>query len=146
MRKITFFQLIFCSHSYYLRIHSSSSFHTRQFFLYLQLCLILLLSHIILALSPSPVPHAYEMEVTSTNCFQHPQILYKKVHNFILVLYIVTHMPIARQQLCKHILEVTFSTVEGNRLLGNGPINTHSWQKKAVFSVGSVPRNYKRGH
>jgi hypothetical protein len=29
-------------------------------------------------------------------------------------------------------------------LLGKGPINKHSWQQKRVFSVRSVPRNYKR--
>jgi hypothetical protein len=29
-------------------------------------------------------------------------------------------------------------------LLGNGAINTHSRQQKTVFSVVSVPRNYKR--
>jgi hypothetical protein len=40
----------------------------------------------------------------------------------------------------KHIL----STIEGHALLGNGPINTHSWQQKMVFSMGSVPRSYKR--
>jgi hypothetical protein len=39
---------------------------------------------------------------------------------------IVTHMPIARRRLCKHIPEVTLSTM-GHPLLDNGPINTHSW-------------------
>jgi hypothetical protein len=38
----------------------------------------------------------------------------------------------------------TLSTIEGHPLLGNGPINTNSWQQKTVFSVGSVPRSYKR--
>jgi hypothetical protein len=32
----------------------------------------------------------------------------------------------------------------GHPLLGNGPINTHSWQQKTVFSLGSVLRPYKR--
>jgi hypothetical protein len=58
--------------------------------------------------------------------------------------YIVTHMPIARQRLAKHIPEITLSTIEGHALLGNGPINTHSRQQKMVFSVDSVPRIYKR--
>jgi hypothetical protein len=39
---------------------------------------------------------------------------------------IVTHMPIARQRLGKHIPEITFSTIQGHPLRGNGPINTHS--------------------
>jgi hypothetical protein len=34
-------------------------------------------------------------------------------------------------------------TIEGHPLLGNGPINTQSWQQKTVFTVGSVPRSYK---
>jgi hypothetical protein len=38
---------------------------------------------------------------------------------------IVTHMPIARKRLGKHIPEVRLSTT-GHPLLGNGPINTHS--------------------
>jgi hypothetical protein len=29
-------------------------------------------------------------------------------------------------------------------MLGKGPINTHYWQQKKVFSVGSVSENYKR--
>jgi hypothetical protein len=37
----------------------------------------------------------------------------------------------------------TLSTIR-YPLLGNGPINTHSWQQKTVFSVGSLPRSYKR--
>jgi hypothetical protein len=53
-------------------------------------------------------------------------------------------MPIARQRLGKHIPEVTLSTIEGYPLLGNGQINTHSCQEKTVFSMESVPRNYKR--
>jgi hypothetical protein len=43
-----------------------------------------------------------------------------------VVVNIVTHMTIARQQLGKHIPEVTLSTIEGYALLGNGPINTYS--------------------
>jgi hypothetical protein len=39
---------------------------------------------------------------------------------------IVTHMPIAKQRLSKHIPEVTLSTIEGHSLLGNEQINTHS--------------------
>jgi hypothetical protein len=43
------------------------------------------------------------------------------------ILYnIVTHMPLARQRLGKHIPEVTLSTTEGHPLLGKGPIKTHS--------------------
>jgi hypothetical protein len=38
----------------------------------------------------------------------------------------VTHVPIARQRLGKHISEVTLSKIEGHLSLGNGPINTHS--------------------
>jgi hypothetical protein len=38
----------------------------------------------------------------------------------------------------------TLSTIEGYPLLGNGPINSHSWQQKTVFTVGSVRRSYKR--
>jgi hypothetical protein len=57
--------------------------------------------------------------------------------------YSVTDMPIARQRLYKHIPENTLPTI-GHLLIGNGPINTHSWQQKTVFSVGSVPMNCKR--
>jgi hypothetical protein len=53
-------------------------------------------------------------------------------------------MPIVRQRLGKHIPEVKLSTIEEHPLLGNRSINMHSRQKKPVFSVGSVPRNYKR--
>jgi hypothetical protein len=56
----------------------------------------------------------------------------------------MTHMTIARQRLGKHIPNVTLPTIEGHSLLGNEPINTHSWKQKMVFSAGSVPRNYKR--
>jgi hypothetical protein len=42
------------------------------------------------------------------------------------MLYIVTHMSIARQQLGKHIPEVTLSTIERHQLADNGYINTHS--------------------
>jgi hypothetical protein len=52
-------------------------------------------------------------------------------------------MPIARQRLGKHILKVTLSII-GHSLLGNGTINTHSRQKKTVFSVWSMTMNYKR--
>jgi hypothetical protein len=52
-------------------------------------------------------------------------------------------MPTARQRLDKDIPEVTLSTIEAHPLLGNGPINTHSWQQK-MFPVESLPRNYKR--
>jgi hypothetical protein len=52
-------------------------------------------------------------------------------------------MPIARQRLGKHIPEVALSTI-GHILLDNGLINTNSLQQKTVFSVRSVPRNYKR--
>jgi hypothetical protein len=38
----------------------------------------------------------------------------------------------------------TPSRIEGHPLLGNGPINTYSWEQKTVFSVGSVPWSYKR--
>jgi hypothetical protein len=37
---------------------------------------------------------------------------------------VAIHMTIVRQQLGKHIPGVTFSTIEGHPLLGNGPINT----------------------
>jgi hypothetical protein len=37
---------------------------------------------------------------------------------------IVTHIPIARQRLGKHIPEVMLSTIEGHRLPGNGSLNT----------------------
>jgi hypothetical protein len=53
-------------------------------------------------------------------------------------------MPIVRQRLDKHIPEVTLSTIVGHPLLGNGPINMHSRQRKTVFSVGPVITNYKR--
>jgi hypothetical protein len=36
------------------------------------------------------------------------------------------------------------STVEGHLLLGNEPTNTYSWQRNMVFSIGFVPKNYKR--
>jgi hypothetical protein len=52
-------------------------------------------------------------------------------------------MPVVRQWLGKHIPEVTLSIIEGNPLLGNGPINTHSRQQ-TVFSMESVQRNCKR--
>jgi hypothetical protein len=55
----------------------------------------------------------------------------------------VTHTTIARHWLGKHIPEVKIATIEGQALLGNGPINMHSRQQN-VFSMGSVPRNYKR--
>jgi hypothetical protein len=58
--------------------------------------------------------------------------------------YIVTHTPDTGQRLGKHIPGVTLSTLEEFPLLSNGPINTHSWQQKTVFSVRSLPRNYKR--
>jgi hypothetical protein len=32
----------------------------------------------------------------------------------------------------------------GRLLLGNGPVTTHSWQVKTVFSVRSVPKSYNR--
>jgi hypothetical protein len=60
---------------------------------------------------------------------------------FLNIEHTVTHTLIARQRLGKH--NHTLSTL-GHPLLGNGPINTHSWQHKTVFSVESVPRNYKR--
>jgi hypothetical protein len=40
--------------------------------------------------------------------------------------HIVTYMTIVRQRLGKHFPQVTLSTIEGQPLLGNGPINTHS--------------------
>jgi hypothetical protein len=39
---------------------------------------------------------------------------------------IVTHMPIARQRLGKHIPQVTLSTIEEHPLLSNGTINNNS--------------------
>jgi hypothetical protein len=54
------------------------------------------------------------------------------------------HKPIDRQRLGKHILEVMLSTIEGDPSLGNRLTNTNSWQQKMVFSVGSLPGNYKR--
>jgi hypothetical protein len=42
------------------------------------------------------------------------------------MIHIVTYMTTAKQRLGKHIPEVTFATIEGHPLLGNGPINTHS--------------------
>jgi hypothetical protein len=57
---------------------------------------------------------------------------------------IVTHMPIARQRLDKHIPEVTLSTIEGHSLLGIGPINTHSCNRETVFS-GCPCRGIIRG-
>jgi hypothetical protein len=58
--------------------------------------------------------------------------------------HIVTHMPFAGQRLGKHITEFTLSTIEWHPLLDNGEINFHSQQQKKVFSVVSVPKNYKR--
>jgi hypothetical protein len=40
----------------------------------------------------------------------------------------VTSMPIARQRLGEHILEVTISAIEGHPLLDNGQINTNFLQ------------------
>jgi hypothetical protein len=40
--------------------------------------------------------------------------------------YIMTHMPIARQRLCKQIPKHKRSTIKGHQLLGNGPMNIHS--------------------
>jgi hypothetical protein len=56
----------------------------------------------------------------------------------------VMRMAIARQRLGNHIPEITISKIVGHPVLGNGPINMHSWQRKTVHSVGSLPRNYKR--
>jgi hypothetical protein len=42
-------------------------------------------------------------------------------------------MAIATQRFGKHIPEVTFLTVVGRPLLGNEPINTHSWHVTRVF-------------
>jgi hypothetical protein len=50
-------------------------------------------------------------------------------------------MAIDKQRLGKHIPEVTLSTIEGYPLLHNGPITRIL---KKVFSMGSVPRNYKK--
>jgi hypothetical protein len=55
---------------------------------------------------------------------------------------IETHMPTARQRLCKYIPKHTRSTI-GHPLLRNGQMNEHSWQLKAVFSVESVPISYE---
>jgi hypothetical protein len=38
----------------------------------------------------------------------------------------------------------TLSTIEEHQLLGNRQINTHSRQKKTVFSVWSVPKACKK--
>jgi hypothetical protein len=48
-----------------------------------------------------------------------------------------SHMLITRQRLGERIPEVTLSTI-GHQLLGNGPINMHSWQQNTMFSVGTV--------
>jgi hypothetical protein len=61
-----------------------------------------------------------------------------------IAMNIVTHKPIARQRFCKHIPEAKLSTI-GYPLLDNGPITTHYWQQKMVFSVGPC-RGIIRGH
>jgi hypothetical protein len=45
-------------------------------------------------------------------------------------------MLIAKQQVSKHILRITVSTIEEDKLLGNGA-------EKTVFSVQSVRSSYK---
>jgi hypothetical protein len=51
-------------------------------------------------------------------------------------------MSIARQRLGKHIPEVTFSTIEGNQLLGNGSISTHSLTEDCVFGGVTAEKIY----
>jgi hypothetical protein len=63
-------------------------------------------------------------------------------------------IPIARQQVSKHILQLdsigfcNIRTRDNRRqpLLGNGPVNTHPYQQKTVFSMGTILRGYKRAH
>jgi hypothetical protein len=53
------------------------------------------------------------------------------------MVHIVTHMTIARQRFGKHIPGVTLSKIEGYKLLGKGPINTHSRTKEEkCFPLG----------
>jgi hypothetical protein len=40
-------------------------------------------------------------------------------------MHTVTHMPIAKQRLGKHIPEINLSMIEGRPLLDNRPINMH---------------------
>jgi hypothetical protein len=46
----------------------------------------------------------------------------------------VTHMTITRQRLCKHIPEVTLSTIEGRLLPGNGSLNTFPQERISTQS------------
>jgi hypothetical protein len=52
-------------------------------------------------------------------------------------------MPIARQRLCKHIPEAYAFISKRTSIATYRTNNTHSWQKKTEFSVGSLPRGYK---
>jgi hypothetical protein len=108
--------------------------------------LVPILSHItVFPTSPmSLLPQVFGLTVRThfspLQCVQHPY----SSHSWIYFPNnIVTHMPITRQRLCKHIPKHTRSTI-GYPLLGSGPINTHSWQQETVFSVGSVPWSCKR--
>jgi hypothetical protein len=67
--------------------------------------------------------------------FEHfPNISEERYHYISLLgktavsclLYIVTHVPIDRQRLGKHIPGFTLSTPEGPPLLVNGPMSTYS--------------------
>jgi hypothetical protein len=47
------------------------------------------------------------------------------LYTIVILSHTVTHMPVARQLVGKHIPEVTLSTI-GYPLLGNGRIDTYS--------------------
>jgi hypothetical protein len=65
------------------------------------------------------------------------------IHLILPELTIVACIPIARQRVGKHIPATHLPATIGRPLLGNGQVNTHSWQHNIVFSVGSVQSGYK---
>jgi hypothetical protein len=64
---------------------------------------------------------------------------------YLTILYsTVTCIRIARKRVGRHIPATHMNATIGHPLLGNGPVNTHSWQPNAVFSVVSVQSGYKK--
>jgi hypothetical protein len=73
------------------------------------------------------------------------QLVSKNCTFIIIHFNIVTCISMDRQRVGKHIPATqVHATIEGHPLLDNGQINTHFRKEKTVFSVGYVPRNYKR--
>jgi hypothetical protein len=60
------------------------------------------------------------------------------------MMYIVKHMPTARQRVGKHIPTTQALSNRRISIISNGPIHARSGQEKTVFSVGSARSSYKK--